>query len=484
MIRALRPHQQFAFDALRSSLSGGKRRPMLAMPTGGGKTLLAAAIVEGVLRRQKRVIFVVPALSLIDQTVTAFWNEGIRGVGVIQGDHIETDLSRPVQVASVQTLQRRGYPDADVVIIDEAHRWFKSYAMWMADPAWQNKPFIGLSATPWTKGLGKHFDDLIIAATPQRLIDEGYLSPFRVFAPSHPDLTGVGTVGGDYHEGQLAEAMNKAPLVADIVETWLKRGEDRPTLCFAVDRAHAKALGSKFQAAGVPTAYIDAYTKPIDREVIRRRFHAGDVRVVCNVGTLTTGVDWDVRCLILARPTKSEMLFVQIVGRGLRTAAGKRDCLILDHSDTHLRLGFATDIHHDALDNGDGVRRAGRKSSEALPKECPKCTYLRPPKMSLCPACGFKPERVSKIECDDGDLIELRGRKTKAARFEKEALFGQLRVYARRKGYGDGWASNQFKAKFGVWPNAVRDCPDREPTPEVLSWIKSRQIAFAKARSA
>ena len=126
MIRALRPHQQFAFDALRSSLSGGKRRPMLAMPTGGGKTLLAAAIVEGVLRRQKRVIFVVPALSLIDQTVTAFWNEGIRGVGVIQGDHIDTDWSRPVQVASVQTLQRRGYPDADVVIIDEAHRWFKS----------------------------------------------------------------------------------------------------------------------------------------------------------------------------------------------------------------------------------------------------------------------------------------------------------------------------------------------------------------------
>jgi superfamily II DNA or RNA helicase len=484
MIRALRPHQQFALDALRSSLAGGKRRPMLAMPTGGGKTLLAAAIVEGVLRREKRVVFVVPALSLIDQTVTAFWNEGIRGVGVIQGDHIDTDWSRPVQVASVQTLQRRGYPDADVVIIDEAHRWFKSYATWMADPAWQNKPFIGLSATPWTKGLGKHFDDLIIAATPQRLINEGYLSPFRVFAPSHPDLTGVGTVGGDYHEGQLAEAMNKAPLVADIVETWLKRGEDRPTLCFAVDRAHAKALEAKFQAAGVPTAYIDAYTKPIDREVIRRRFHAGDVRVVCNIGTLTTGVDWDVRCLILARPTKSEMLFVQIVGRGLRTAEGKQDCLILDHSDTHLRLGFATDIHHDALDDGDGVRRAGCKSSEALPKECPKCTYLRPPKMSLCPACGFKPERVSKIECDDGDLIELRGRKTKAARFEKEALFGQLRVYARRKGYSDGWASNQFKGLFGVWPNAVRHCPDREPTPEVLSWIKSRQIAYAKARSA
>jgi Rad3-related DNA helicase len=109
MIRALRPHQQFALDALRSSLVGGKRRPMLAMPTGGGKTLLAAAIVEGALKRGKRVCFVVPALSLIDQTLQAFWNEGIRDVGVIQGYHLETDWSRPVQVASIQTLQRRGY---------------------------------------------------------------------------------------------------------------------------------------------------------------------------------------------------------------------------------------------------------------------------------------------------------------------------------------------------------------------------------------
>ena len=119
-----------------------------------------------------------------------------------------TDWSRPVQVASVQTLQRRPIPEADVVIIDECHRWFDFYPKWMMDPAWQSRKFIGLSATPWTRGLGRYFDDLIIAATTGDLIAGGYLSPFRVFAPSHPNLTGVRTVAGDYHEGDLSGVMN------------------------------------------------------------------------------------------------------------------------------------------------------------------------------------------------------------------------------------------------------------------------------------
>jgi DNA repair protein RadD len=133
------------------------------------------------------VIFTVPALSLVDQTVKAFWGDGIRDVGVIQGTNAMTDWSRPIQVASVQTLQRRPIPEADLVIIDECHRWFDFYAKWMADPACKSRRFVGLSATPWTWGLGQYFDDLIIAATLRDLISQGYLSPFRVFAPSHPD---------------------------------------------------------------------------------------------------------------------------------------------------------------------------------------------------------------------------------------------------------------------------------------------------------
>jgi DNA repair protein RadD len=127
MKRELRPHQVKAIEMLRQSLGSGKRRPVLQAPTGFGKTLLAAAVVEGALAKKKRVIFTVPALSLVDQAVEAFWNERICDVGVIQGSHPMTDWSRPVQVASVQTLQRRPIPEADVIIIDECHRWFNFY---------------------------------------------------------------------------------------------------------------------------------------------------------------------------------------------------------------------------------------------------------------------------------------------------------------------------------------------------------------------
>jgi superfamily II DNA or RNA helicase len=483
----LRPHQARALDLLRQSLEGGKRRPLIQAPTGFGKTLLAAAIAEGVIRNKRRAIFTVPALSLIDQTVERFWAQGIHDIGVMQAAHELTNSSRSIQVASVQTLMRREIPPADIVIVDEAHRWFDFYGKWMAEPAWQAVPFVGLSATPWTKGLGKHYDDLIIASTTKELIDGGFLAPFQVFAPSHPDLAAVRTVAGDYHEGDLGEAMNKAPLVADIVSTWLERGQGRPTLCYCVDRAHARTVKERFEASGVAAGYMDAFTDAEERREIRRQFHAGEIKVVCNVGVLTTGVDWDVRCIILARPTKSEMLFVQIIGRGLRTAPGKNHCLVLDHSDSHLRLGFVTDIHHEHLDDGKhGTRANSRKSEEPLPKECPRCAYLRPAKVHVCPNCGFTPERQSTVDCVAGELVELKGRGApKLGDLSDAALFGQLKYFARERGYKEGWVSHQFKQLRGRWPNGFgHHVPEMQPEPHVRSWIRSRQIAFAKRRSA
>lgn len=483
MRHELRPHQKHAIALLRSSLGSGHTRPMLQAPTGAGKTMIAAAIVAGARAKGNRVIFVVPALSLINQTVERFYAEGIFDVGVIQGDHPMTDYSKPVQVASVQTLQNRRIPDADIVIIDEAHKWFKFYGKWMS--RWDAVPFIGLSATPWTKGLGKHYDDLLIACTTQELIDNGYLSDFRVFAPSHPDLSKVRTVAGDYHEGDLGSVMNQNTLVADVVDTWLKTAENRPTICFAVDRAHAKHLHRQFDSRGVGAAYIDAFTPPEDREAIRDQLHAGQIRVVCNVGCLTTGVDWDVRCIVLARPTKSEMLFVQMIGRGLRTAEGKDFCLVLDHSDTHLRLGFVTDIHHDKLDDGKPKESTSSEREEPLPKDCGKCGFVKPAKVHECPSCGFKPEKQSEVETQKGELKELKQRRKTNREMtgpEKEFFYGELKMYARQQGYSDGWASHKYREKTGVWPNHYASAPLRTPTPETLSWIKSRQIAFAKRR--
>ena len=125
MSRELRPHQARIIERLRESLSTGHRRPMLQAPTGFGKTVVAGAIVKGALAKGKRVLFVVPAISLIDQTVRSFWAEGIQDIGVIQAAHPMTRADAPVQVASIQSLQRRAVPPVDIVVIDEAHRWFE-----------------------------------------------------------------------------------------------------------------------------------------------------------------------------------------------------------------------------------------------------------------------------------------------------------------------------------------------------------------------
>lgn len=479
----LHPHQEKALADLRASLMAGHRRPMLQAPTGAGKTVLASAIVEGALSKGKRVLFVVPFLDLIDQTFARFAEQGITCTAAIQGQHPATDASQPIQIASIQTLQRRRLPQADVVVVDEAHRLYKFFGEWMAMPEWQKVPFIGLSATPWTKGLGRYYDDLIVAATTAELIDKGFLSPFKTFAPAHPDLSKVKTVAGDYHEGQLAEVMSQPVLVADIVSTWLRLGEDRPTLCFAVDRAHARRIADEFEAAGVAAAYVDGETPTDERERIKARFQDGRIKVIVNIATMTTGVDLDVRCIVLARPTKSEILFTQIVGRGLRTATGKTDCLILDHSDTTLRLGFVSDIHHETLDDGRPQQSTTltRQKSEKLPKECPACSYLKPAGIHQCPSCGFAPERQSVIEERSGDLVQINGKRQASQQPDRQTFYSMLLWVQQERGYKQGYAAAKFKDRFGVWPDRLSTVTV-PPDAAMLNWLKSRQIAFAKRR--
>jgi superfamily II DNA or RNA helicase len=280
--------------------------------------------------------------------------------------------------------------------------------------------------------------------------------------------------------------MDKAPLVADIVSTWLERGQDRPTLVFAVNRAHAKHIEQQFQAAGVTTGYLDAYSDLEERNQIARDFEAGTIRVVCNVGVLTTGVDWDVRCIILARPTRSEILYTQIIGRGLRTAEGKDFCLILDHSDTTIKLGFVTDIIHDKLDDGRAKATVKEKKT-ILPKECPKCAFLKPPKTKVCPSCGFEAQPVAGVDNEEGELHELtKDGRVKVQKWtveQKQKFYNELLGYAHLKGYKKGWAYHAYRGKFGVGPaNTFNEEPHTMIRGETESWIRHYNIRKAKAR--
>jgi DNA repair protein RadD len=487
-LRPLWPHQERALEALRASLAAGKRRPILMMPTGAGKTLTAAHIIQRALSKGKRIAFVVPALSLIDQTVAALEAEGIHGVGVMQGIHERTDRSQPVQVCSIQTIARRKRPEVDLVIVDEAHQLHREIFRWMTDCP--RLPFIGLSATPWSRGLGKYYDDLIVAATTADLIRDGFLSSFKTFAPSEPDLAGVRTVAGDFHEGQLAETMDRAVVTGDIVETWLKRGEGQSTFCFCVNRRHAQHVAERFLEVGVAVEYMDGATPREGREEIFGRFRSGETRIICNVGVLTTGVDLDVRCIIDAKPTRSRILFVQTVGRGLRTAEGKDHLLILDHAGNHLRLGMVTDIGQDHLDDGRDRQNASqraRERSEPLPKLCEGCKAVVPRAARECPCCGSPIHVRTDIEAIDGELVELGSRRSGAPTIhDKAAFFGELKDHAILRGYNDGWASHKYRERFGVWPNdpRVRCASPTPPTLKTKNWLVSRRIAFAKGARA
>lgn len=499
----LRPYQADGFQAIRQAIGSGIRRVMVEAPTGSGKTKVAAKIAEGARRKQRHLAFVVPAISLIDQTVEEFYKVGIRDVGVIQADHHMTDWTKPIQVCSISTIESRGaYPGADTVIFDEAHVLHAAHKKWLTHPDWLDKPMIGLSATPWAKGLGNYFQTKITLATLAELIEQKYLVPFKVFATGHPDLKSVKMVAGDYNQGQLSGVMQESSLTADIIKSYKALWNKGRTLCFAVDKAHALSLRDRFNHAGIKCGYQDGDTPADDRRVIRKMFHNGGYDVVVNIDTLTTGVDWDVRCIVLGRPTKSEMKYVQIIGRGLRLAPdgadAKDELVILDHTSTTQELGFVTDIYHDQLYRKEDKPRPAIKKRERQPFECQGCHAVYPPNvLRKCPNCG----EVAKIQSGmierDGQLVEVRrdgsmfeAAKVKAVEWtyeERRTFLAELKCYAEQQGYKPGWASMKYKEKFQEFPEAdeikAKDvAPAAEVSPTVSAWITSRRIAWVKAK--
>lgn len=475
--KELRDYQAKSINQLRQSFGSGNRRAVIQGATGFGKTLVASRIIESALAKDNRVIFTAPAISLIDQTVSAFEAEGINDIGVMQASHPRTDPDAQVQVCSVQTLARREIPQAALVIVDEAH--IRSTAI---DQLMIDRPdvfFVGLTATPWAKGMGLKWQDLVIPIEIGELIEQGYLSKFTVFAPSIPDLTKVKTRAGDYVEADLELVMSEGHLVAGIVDTWLENASGRPTLAFGVNCAHAAVMYEAFQAAGIAAAYVDAYTDVVERQLIERRFRSGEIQVACSVRTLTTGIDWPVSCIIDAAPTKSEMLHVQKIGRGLRVNEGTEDLMVLDHASNSMRLGLVTDIHHDKLDTTKKGEKKPRKAPEKLPRECANCGVLHTG--LICPFCGNERKPVLGVETVDGSLIQISGTTKQPTKEDKQEFWSGLLHIAAERGRVKGWASHTYRDKFGVWPSGMRDVSSN-PSKEVFDYVTAKHIRYAKRR--
>ncbi|MFN7130701.1 MAG: DEAD/DEAH box helicase, partial [Myxococcales bacterium] len=406
-MQQLRDYQLAALEGLRSHLRLGTLRLLLVSPTGSGKTTIAAEMIRSALARGGRILFLAHRKELVDQCSTRLDQFGVDH-GVIMAGHWRRRFDVPVQVASVQTLvQRDEWPRASLIIVDEAHHArARTYGRILE--GYPDVPVIGLTATPWRtdgKGLGEPgpdgkplFQEVVIATTPRRLMEEGHLVRYTGFSAEIPDLSGVKTVAGDYDESQLELAVNTTQIVGGIVERWLERARGLKTVCFAVNVRHSQAIVQRFRDAGVAAEHLDGTTPKLEREAILARLASGRTTVVSNCAVLTEG--WDcpsVTCCILARPTQSLGMHLQMVGRVLRPWEGKDFARIHDHAGSLVKPGWLPDDDHDYSLTGDSD-----EPPQATAIRCESCfVVFRPHEHPRCPDCGWEPPKAKKV-LDEG----------------------------------------------------------------------------------
>ena len=475
-LKPLRPRQATAIASVRKAIKEGHRRIVLQAPTGSGKTIIASHIIAGALDKGNRPIFCVPRISLIGQTIKRFEAQGICDIGVIQGHHERTDFCAAVQVASIHTLVKRPLPEVNFAIIDEVHIQLKSLNEILDSEAWKNKVVIGLSATPWTKGMGLRWTKLIVLATTNEMITEGWLTPvvgYGVPDEFMPDVSKVHTnFDGEYVEGEAEKAMTTQKIVGNVVKTWLEKWGKDKTFMFCVNRNHAKKMQQEFQDAGISCGYIDGTMDADEREAVLRKYRNGEHKIIASIDTMGIGVDEDVRCIVYLRLTKSEMKWVQDGGRGIRIADGKESCMLLDHAGTAEDLGLFTDIHHETLDTRNPEEKADSATGNApKPHKCPNCNLLVSRSADVCPFCYTKLHKGKTPREVNAELVRIGAeKKQRLERSEEQAFYSGLIDFGQRRGFKPGWAAWKFKERFGVFPRKLDKVP-MTPRKAVMEFI-------------
>lgn len=495
----LRPYQDTAIENIRKSIRAGNNHILLVAPTGSGKTVIAAQIVKSATNKNRRVMFLAHRRELIYQCADKLMKFGVDHGIIMAGEELYG--AADCQVASIDTLRARciksnrlPLPTADVIIIDEAHRSLAETYLKIIE-AYPYAIVIGLTATPIRsdgKGLAHVYDDMVQCPPISGLIRLGHLVQPRTFSPTIPDLTGVKIVRGDYDPVALEAAMNKRSLVGDILSHWHRLASDRPTIVFASGVKHSIHLRDEFIKCGVTAAHIDGDTPLTERMQIITDLEAGKIQVICNYAVLTEGFDLPrLSACILARATKNLGLYLQMAGRTLRPAKNKKDSFIIDHSGNVYEHGYVSDDHDWVLEEGRGLgsttAERQKKFDEKNPITCTQCmaTYTG---QLCCPHCGHVPVKSGRhVDTLHGELMELRADKRRSAKKkvwtmeEKQHWYSMLLHYGDMKKFSEGWAAHKYKSKFKVWPRRLREQRE-EPTPECLSFIRSRNIAYAKMR--
>ncbi|OCC05151.1 hypothetical protein BA190_09560 [Labrys sp. WJW] len=442
-------------------------RVLLQSPTGSGKTVLASFMSGSALSKGLRVGFICHRRELIKQTAKTFTRAGLP-FGIVSAG-ITGDRRAPIQICGIQTLANRldFFKHFDLVLWDEAHHVAAaSWARVMEQYA--SAKHVGLSATPERmdgNGLAQWFQTLVPGPKVSWLIENGYLSPYRLFQPAMPDLDGVRAGGNDFNRDDLSAAMQKPKLIGDMVEHYHRIAPGKRNMVFCVSVKHSLAVVDRFNAAGYRAAHIDGDTDSKVRDDLIDDFTAGRIQVLSSVDLVSEGFDLPaIEVATLARPTRSTALYLQQVGRALRIAEGKTEAIILDHAGnsvpTHLGgrgHGYPDDDREWTL---EGRKKRKRKSDEFNDEEeaqvemrrCPHCYHAHRP-APVCSRCGYEyPVEGRTLLEAEGELTEVRkAQQQKAERVEvwKATTEAELIQLGKLRGYKNPgfWAKKVMQSR-------------------------------------
>lgn len=455
MTTILRPYQQKGLDDIRAYYASGERKVLLHLATGGGKTLIFSEVLKGCHRKKKRAIMVVRGKALVDQASQRLFREDVPH-GVLMAGHWNKRPHEQIQVCSIDTLRsRKIVPDADLVVIDEAHFAGSASFQWLVESYSKETFFLAVTATPHVPTGLRHVANVVVyPITMKELIEQGYLVRPRYFSvPTDADFSKlkIDKKTGDFVASEVDSLMSQAKIVGDIVKTWKERGENRPTVCFATSIANSKQIVDQFLQAGIPAAHIEANDGWETRQKTIDDLKSGRIKILSNVGILCTGVDLPfLSCLIMARPTASYNLYIQQLGRGSRIYEGKENFIVLDHGKNVTRHGFAEDEKECDL---DGTSSRKKKIDEPSIRiiTCKNCYYsFEPNNGNICPDCGASnyKEPTPIIHRTDIDLVEI---KTLEDRGSSRVMLKteKLIITAIRKGYKPGWVFHKIRQEFG-----------------------------------
>lgn len=400
-----RPYQVNGIFKLREKIVFDKKKRIILMcPTGGGKGLIMAMIANMALKKGSKLLTILYGSDLILQTDENYKRYYDIESQVIMSDH-KSNPSDSI-IASISTLHRRKLPDADFLIIDECHQ-SNSPTYKKIFEHYNDKIIIGFSATPFNHL--DNFEDCVVLASVQELIDLGYLVKPRHFKPKRAtintkDLT---IVRGEWQDDDLEREAMK--ITGDIIGEWLDRAKDRPTVMFCVNVNHSIELSQAFNNANIPAMHIDGETPTEIRQDAINKLKSGEIKVITNVNVFSTGIDVpSISCVGLARPTHSEILYVQQVGRGLRPAPNKTDCIIIDYADNYSRHDLVTIDRQPVLTPKNKTKKSKDDVKEIKVWLCPMCFYTNPHSAVNCEACQTpKPVKEKEVKASGGELEEI-----------------------------------------------------------------------------